>query len=264
MKSFNKVFDILEIFLDIDNSEVRLSEIVKLSGLNISTVRRIVSMLVERGYLRQKEKWGKYSLGSKFLSFSGVINKRTNVRDTAMPYLLKLNKACRETVILATWDGKEAFYREIIDSVNAIRILPDKNIKIPLYCTSVGKIILANMSKVELTQYLDNTELIPHSDNTITDVNLLKNQLNMALKENIAYDDQEFAYDSRSVASGIRDSQSNIIACICIFGPASRLTRTKMKETESLVINCAMEISNEIGYSNRDIIHLSENTVRDK
>jgi len=69
MKSLEKTLTILKIFLD-NKAEMSLSEISTLSGLNKTTVYKIVSTLVKYDYLRQKEKKGKYSLGTIYLNFN--------------------------------------------------------------------------------------------------------------------------------------------------------------------------------------------------
>jgi len=84
MKAIKKTFDVLELFLN-DKDEISLSDLSKLSGINKTTVSRITSTLVKLGYLRQRERRGKYSLGTKFLDFSGYIKTKIRIRDMAIP-----------------------------------------------------------------------------------------------------------------------------------------------------------------------------------
>lgn len=249
MKSFDRVFDILELFLETKGNEARLSEIARMSGLHISTARRIVKYLVERGYLEQKERWGKYSLGPKFSSFSGLVNGRAQLRDIAMPRLLELNQLSRETALLATKSGKSVFFREIVDNVNSIKIVPIQDAPLPLYCTSVGKIVLADMSEVEVEEYYKVSKLIPLTENTITDISHIKKQLELIAKENIVYDDQEFEIGIRSVASGIRDAQGSLVAIVSVLGSVTRLTTKKLSQVAPLVKDCALKISIDMGYN---------------
>ena len=96
MKSLKKAFEILEVFLNIDYEEVReirLTDLAKLSGINIPTVNRIASSLVEMGYLRQNEKRGKYSLGPKFMYFTHVLKRHNSLNEIVKPFLIKLNKS---------------------------------------------------------------------------------------------------------------------------------------------------------------------------
>ena len=81
MEAIQKTFAVLELFLS-TKDEMSLSELSQLSGINKTTVSRITSTLVKLGYLSQREKRGKYSLGMRFLDFSGFIKTRIKIRDT--------------------------------------------------------------------------------------------------------------------------------------------------------------------------------------
>lgn len=248
MKSLNKALDILELFTDAENDEMRLSEIAKLSGLNKSNVNRIVSVLVKRGYLNQKEKWGKYSIGTKFLTFKLSLKKRLKLRDIALPHLTKLSRDIKESVILAAWDGRLAFYREVINSTHPLNLTPEEGTIVPLHATAIGKIILANKSQQELEYYFLENELIAHTHNTITDIDIMRTHLKKIAQENIAYDDEENFLGARGVASGIKDSSSDILGCVCVFGPSSRLSLMRMTEITPNVKQCAIKISKVFGY----------------
>ena len=81
MKNFTiqpveNALDIIELFLKY-NKELGVSELAKLTGLNISTAHHLASILVSRGYLKQKQRRGPYSLGFKYLEFKIVRNVLT-------------------------------------------------------------------------------------------------------------------------------------------------------------------------------------------
>jgi IclR family transcriptional regulator, KDG regulon repressor len=248
MKSMNKVFNVLETFLSIESEELRLSEIVKQTGYNKSTVNRIVTTLVDRGYLTHKEKWGKYSLGTKFLSYSNKFKNKLKIRGVAMPSLANLKRLVRESVILATCEGDKAVYSEIMDSVYPLRMTPEVSDPVPLYCTGIGKIFLAHRREQDLDEYLNAIELVPWTENTITDINILKTQLKKVAKENIAIDDEEWIIGVRNITSGILNSDGHIIACVGVTGPSVRLTPLIVKKVTPLVIKCAQDISFALGY----------------
>ena len=78
MKTVHKTIDVLEAFLK-RQSEMGITELARLSRLNISTVYRITSVLVRRGYLSQRQKRGKYSIAPKLLEFSSVIRQQMKI-----------------------------------------------------------------------------------------------------------------------------------------------------------------------------------------
>lgn len=253
MKTLEKALNILELFLipwESPQEEISLAELAKLSGFNKSTVKRTVSILVTRGYLKQQEKGGKYSLGTKFLDFSGAIKRRSKIRDKAIPYLLKLAQLTRESAILSILDGQYAAYNETIPSEYSLRIVPDEGTKVPLYCTGVGKVFLANMTEAEVENYINSIELESYTANTITHPDYLKAHIAIIAKEGIAFEDEEFSLGIRNVAAGVRDSEGKTVAAVGVLGPSVRLSRQRMTEIAPDVKKCASEISGELGYKN--------------
>jgi len=249
MKSLKKTFEILEVFLNIDSEEVRglrLTDLAKLSGINIPTVNRIASSLVEMGYLSQTQKRGKYSLGPKFLYFDHVLNKHKSFKDIAQKFLIKLYESVGETVTLVSFYGKRIYYVEEIPSKLPLRIHPDPISITPLYCSGSGKIFLANMSEQELNDYFYKTDLRSYTENTITDQNILERHLMMVAKEGVAYDDEELYVGVRSVAAGIKDIKGNVSWAVSILGPSVRLTRSRMVEITPEVRDCAEQLSSAL------------------
>lgn len=248
MKSLNKALDVLEIFLDVAGTEMRLSELAQLTGLNKATVSRIVAALVKRGYMNQVERRGKYVLGTKFLNFSAVIKQRNKIRDIAMPHLGKLNQLVEESVALFSLDGGRAVFVEEVHTKYPLRIVPDPTSAVPIYCTAIGKIFLADKTAQDLEEYLQHTDIRAYTPNTITDLNRFKSHLRTVAKEGVAYDDEEFYSGLRMVAAGIRDTEEKLVAGIGVMGPSVRLTVARMKEIAPDVKHCAMEISMDMGY----------------
>ncbi|MBP1706377.1 MAG: IclR family transcriptional regulator [Chloroflexi bacterium] len=250
MKSLNKAIDVLELFLN-GEDEMRLSELAQLSGLDKATVDRIVTAWASRGYLRQHKARGKYSLGMRFLDFSGLIKKRNTIRNMAMPYMIKLSQLTRESVMLSILDRNIADYCEMVPASHPLRIVPDEGSSFPLYCTAIGKAFLAAMTEEELENYLHSTELKAYTANTLTEVNQLKTHLMVVAKEGVAFDDEEYFLGIRSVAAGIKDGEGKTLAAIGVLGPTIRLTRRHMLEIVPDVKNCALEISNQLVYRDK-------------
>lgn len=251
MKSLQKALDILELFWK-HHDELSLSEMATLSKYNKATIFRIVSTLIKRGYLKQEKKRGKYSLGNVFLEYSGIVKGNVEIRDLAIPYLLELSRLVKESVIIAIWDGKNSVFTETFHetsySSGPLKVIPEEGTSIPLYCTCLGKIILANMSEDESTRYLNSIKLEKRTPNTIIGVSILRSQFPEIRNENIAYDDEEYVLGVKGVASGIRDKHNNIVGAICVIGPSVRLSKDAVKNMALTVRSFAIRISRSLGY----------------
>jgi DNA-binding IclR family transcriptional regulator len=246
MTSLEKLIYILELFKDIPE-ELTLSQMAERTGLNKSTINRIASLLVRKGYLNQMEKGGSYSLGTVFLDYSGTLKKRINIRDVVIPYLTSLKQKVGESCSLMVWDGREATLTDTVHSDSVLRAVPDEGSKIALHATSAGKLFLANLPESEITVYLDNG-IKQYTTDTIVDPATLGKQLRLIKEKGYSIDLNERTMGISSVAAAILDNEGKIAGAICIIGPSVRLTRAKLTDIAPEVIKCATEISRQLGW----------------
>jgi IclR family transcriptional regulator, KDG regulon repressor len=251
MKSLKKALDILGLLLN-NGHEMALGEISRQSGINKSTTSKIASTLVQYGYLKQTEKRGKYSLGTIYFKYTGVIKSKLQLRSIVFPYVEKLSRQTNESVIVAFGPRPESIFietfHELSRPINTLRVLPDEGSGMPLYCTSLGKLYLASMTDEELNQYLIEKSRPRHTPNTITDLNLLKEHVARIRQEGISFDDEEHSLGVRGIASAVKDGEGKLAGGISILAPSVRLTRARMRKLAPDIQACAIGISREIGF----------------
>jgi len=248
MKSLKKATDILDLFLELGDVEIRLSEIAKMTGLHVATTNRLVSAWVKLGYMQQSEKRGKYTLGKKFIEFADILEMKTKLKTAGMPYLSKLFTQVEETVAILSWDGKKLIF---IEEIRAKHLFPSTNasrILFQLYCTAIGKICLAEKSDEELKQYFETTQFVKHLPNTITDYKKMKTQLKQVKKEGVAYEIEEHFAGIGEVGCAVRNHEGKLIGCVGVLGPTSRLTPEKMRNIAPYLKQCSLDISAQFGY----------------
>lgn len=251
IKSLNKAFDILDTFL-VNSGDLSLTEIAKITGINRPTATRIVSNLVQRGYLKQREKRGKYSLGLVFLNFSGVVKRDLKLRDIAEPYLLNLSTRVDETIIIGYGNGVEGIFTETFHTQSqrnrVLKIIPDEGANLPLHCTCLGKIFLADLSESEVKKYFGQKLFQRYTGNTVMDIEKLRSELNTIKQNGIAFDNEEYAQGVLGVGAGIRNNEGNLVGAIAMLAPSARLSFEKIKTFAPIIKTCATEISAELGY----------------
>lgn len=248
MTLLDKAFSILDIFLCFDDCDIRLSDLACLSELHIATVSRIVSKLVDYGYLSQAEKRGKYMLGAKFLEFASFIEKANLIKRISMPHLIELYKLIDETVGILKWNGEKLTFIHEIRTTRLPRISTNLQEGVPKYCSAAGKIILAGMTDYELGTFLSNKNMQAYTKESVIDFHEFKRHLGEIVQEGIAYDDEECWPGFRNVASRISNIQGRTIACINVLGPSDRMTWEKMREITPYIKECATEISKKLKY----------------
>jgi IclR family transcriptional regulator, KDG regulon repressor len=245
--AITKAFDILELFLNKANDEIGISEMAQLSGLKVSTAHRIAVLLVEKGYLTQSGKRGKYSLGLKFIEFGSALERTMKIRDIAFPHLEKLRVSSGEACNLAIRDKNEVVYIEHFECNQTLRTFTEVGNRAPMYCTGVGKLFLAQMSEEDRRAHFQKPR-IRYTDNTLTDQSDLEKEISIIQGEGVALDNGEMDIGVRCIAAPVKDAKNNIIAAISVSGPFTRLNSKRIEELKPLVKNCGLEISRAFGY----------------
>ena len=248
MKTVKKTLDILEVFLDSGN-EVGISDLAEITGQNVSTIHGIIKELAEKGYIRQRKSRGKYSLGAKFLSFGETVNKMMAIEEELFhPYMVKLSKELNETVNIAIKNGNYAVNIGIVHSDRTVQVVIHEKIGAPLYCTGVGKALLAGMTNEELDKYFKSEKLISYTKNTVTDIGNLKKQIHKIRKTGLAYDFEEYREGVANIVAPVKDHSGKIVAAIGILVPSATVNANTIKVIGPVIKKCAADISSTLGY----------------
>lgn len=129
-------------------------------GFHKSTTHRLVTSLQYMGYIRQDEESLKYALSLKFLEIGSKILEQTNMASLIHPSLKKLSEQTGETVHLVRREGTEAVYIDKVEStVSSIRMVSRVGSRIPLYCSGVGKALLAELPDPEIEDIWNSSEI---------------------------------------------------------------------------------------------------------
>src|SRR2546422_5897948 len=142
------------------------TQVAKLSGLPISTVHRFLMNLDSSGFLTSTGS-GNYHLGIACFSLGQSALGHLDIRRLSLPYLRELNQRTRETIHLTVRHGLTAVYVEKLDSPEPLRIYSRIGAAVPLFCTAVGKTMLAYMSSEDQLKTLQQIELKRFTQNTI-------------------------------------------------------------------------------------------------
>jgi len=250
MEAIDRTFDILESFLR-KTDELSITELAESTGLSPAVTHRIVTALLKKGYLTQKDKRGKYALGLKFLNFSYFIQKNTAIANAAFPYILELYKEANEAVTLAIRDGDEILVIERLDVSHDLRVGGGVGKRAPLHTTAVGKLYVSRMSEIERQQLFKGQSIIKYTKLTITELSEMEKEIETIKNEGCAYDRDEMEIGIWSVAAPILNIKGNIEAGVAVIAPTARVSKEKANILKSLTKKCAERISRELGYRNK-------------
>jgi len=208
-----------------------VTEISEYFGIYKSTVHNILSTLKAMEYLEQDEETGKYRLGIQVFTLSKALGDTYSITKIAGPYMQELSNITRERVYLAVPYREEVLYLDAMypaESVELMRSILGERAQ--MYCTGIGKAMLANMNERAIDEYLNSHELKAFTENSITDKEVFKQELVRTRQRGYAIDDMEHEFGIKCVAMPIFDRNRNLYAAISISGLASHFTEEKMSE----------------------------------
>jgi IclR family pca regulon transcriptional regulator len=197
-----------------------ISELARALDLNRSTAHRYVGTLTALGYLQQDRATKKYRLGPRVLDLGFSAIGSMQLPELARPHLQHLSDETGHTVNMAILDGTEIVYVERVRSSQRGQSEIDLNLhvgsRLPAYCTSMGKVLLAFLADDARAATLDATELVSRGPNTLTRRRRLEAELARARESGIAVNNEELAYGLRSIAAPVRGRSGGVEAAINI------------------------------------------------
>lgn len=233
VKSLVKAVDVLECFSDL-HPELGVSEIAKMLGLQKSTVFNILSTFEHCGYVTQDARTGKYHLGLRVLHLGYIVNHHMGLREMFLPYLTRIAEATDEICYFGILDQNEVLY---IDSAYPHHVTQTRNIlgeRAPLYCTGIGKAMLAFLPQQERDAALAG-ELKAFTDYTITDPAALREQIARIQAQGYAVDDMEHEFGIRCVAAPVFRADGSVFAAVSVSGPSMRFGKSVLEQDAALI-----------------------------
>ncbi len=243
----NRVLDIIE---QLSQSSVPMGPtgIAKATGINKSTVHRLLATLHERSYVEKNEKSGTYFIGPMLIELVSCYIGNLELQTEARPYLSALSMDLNLTAHLGILDGNDVIYIEKLVWFQPNKLYSQIGYRVPAYCSSLGKCLLACLSGEELEKTLSACKFEKHTENTITSLEMFKKQLRQVRDQGWAIDNQEYIVGHSCVGAPIYDYRGDIIAAISASGASAVITPEYLPVVVQEVKSTASQISKRMGY----------------
>jgi IclR family acetate operon transcriptional repressor len=239
VQSLGRAFDVLELMAAADG-EIALSRLAEASGLPGPTIHRIVRTLVARGYVLQMPS-RRYVLGPRLIGLGA--GARASVEAWASPPLQALAEQTGETANLAMLDRDRVVYVAQVPSTrHTMRMLTEVGRRVHAHCTGVGKVLLAQLADDEARRMLSAAGMPATTPRTITDLDLMLEELARVRDQGYAVDDGEQELGVRCVAVAV-----NAVTAISVSGPTSRVTRKAVPRLAGVLQEAARSLAGRQG-----------------
>ncbi|MFA5577119.1 MAG: IclR family transcriptional regulator [Tissierellaceae bacterium] len=247
VQSVDRTLSILEVLSDYKEG-LGTTEIGEKVNLHKSTVHRLLATLIYKGYVVQDKTTNKYKMTLKLFELGNKAIADIDMLSTSKIYTKKLMESLNEVVHLVIRDNTDIVYIDKVEADNTIRMASNIGKRAPLYCTSVGKAMMAYMEEELVEEIWDKSDIVKLTTNTIVDFNIFRKELKEIGQKGYAEDDEENEIGVRCVGAPVFNYRGEIEGAISISGPTIRFTKDKVEEFGEEVKKYAKKISRELGY----------------
>jgi len=248
VQSVVRSFDLLEAVASAD--ELGLVELAHRTGLQPSTTHRLLTTLIECGYVVQNPQTSRYRLSHKVVELAGGPEHRIErLRTTVRPHLVAIRNATDETTNLCVLDRFTVVYVDQAESGHAVRMLTEIGRRVPAHACGAGKVMLAHQPPGVIAALAAKEPFEALTPHTLRSATQLAEELALARSRGYAIDQEEFEDGVACVAAPIFGPDDDVLAAISVSGPAARLMRADLAELGLLVQTHVRAISGELGYA---------------
>jgi IclR family pca regulon transcriptional regulator len=233
-----------------------IADIADELGMSRSTTHRYVITLVALGYLEQGAS-RKYRLGLRVTDLGMSALHATGLREHAHPYLEELRQRTSYAAALGVLDGTEVLCIDRVRSYRRGQNNLDMDIsagaRLPAYCTSMGKLLLANVPESDRRELIAAIKVTKRGPNTITSKRALRAELEEVQAAGFAVNDQELAPELYTIAAPVRNEAREVVAAINLAAHSSIISLEEMVDALGPhLVSTADRISARLGYRRDD------------
>jgi IclR family transcriptional regulator, pca regulon regulatory protein len=208
--------------------QMTISQLSLKTGLSRAAVRRCLYTLTKLGFAGAED-GTRYGLRPRLLTLSNTYTASNALSTNAQPIIERMSSTFHESFSVATLDGDEIVYiaRTTVPRVMSVDLHIGS--RLPAYCTSMGRVLLAHLSADQLEHYLARAVLTPHTTRTVTTTDKLMLLLRNVRRNGYALVDQEYEVGLRSLAVPIYAPTGRVVATLNLSGSAPRMPVYEMQ-----------------------------------
>lgn len=220
-----------------ENGGGRVSELAERVDMPVSTVHDHLQTLVETEYVRMEDK--EYQTTTRFLEVGHRQRHRLEVFKAVRDELETVADETDEHATLFIEEEDQAVILAVQEGSDAVNLFAYPGARMPLHAVAPGKAMLASMPADRVEEIIDRHGLVELTSRTITDSDVLFDQLEEIRQQGYAIDEGERIAGMVCIAAPIFDKNDRVRGAICVCGPQSRIDETRRDEIADIVRRAA-------------------------
>ncbi|MGN6317193.1 IclR family transcriptional regulator domain-containing protein [Trinickia sp.] len=241
MTSLERGLAVLQAFSQ-ERRVLTTSQVSQRTGIPRAAVRRCLYTLAKLGFVAEEDN-RLFSLRPRVLKLGHAYLATTPMAHAAQPVLRHISTMLNESSSVAILDGDEILYIARASTARIMSIDLHIGSRLPAYCTSMGRVLLADFSADALEAYLDRTKVVQYTPHTIISREGLRETLESVRQNGYALVDQELEIGLRSIAVPIYGADGRAVAALNVGVQAARVS---IEELESRVLPVLREGAQEL------------------
>ncbi|WIV50126.1 IclR family transcriptional regulator [Marivivens sp. LCG002] len=225
----------------------RVSDIAREVGLAVSTTHRLLTTLETQGFAQFEADTSLWFVGREAFAVGSAYGKRRSFVAPALPFLRRLRDATRETANLGILDHDTLVTVSQVESREIMRAISPPGGRVPVFCSGMGKAILATWSEKDVVALAERVGFSPLTTKSIRNTDQLLHDLERTRARGFAVDDEEHVTGLRCVAAVVWSPQGEAAGAISVSGLAARLTEAKVETVGATVIQAAEGLTAKLG-----------------
>ena len=246
IQSLVKAANVLDI-LKSENRELTIAEISEFLNIPPSTAHRILSTLIEVGYVSKDDRTHLYGLGPALIPLGIKASSKLDPQAVGKLILEKLSDITREDSYFIIKSGDKGLLLSKAEGKHSLKIVENFGIEIDLHKGAIRKTILAFQDEDYINYYLkrDLSDYL----NAPVDKEVLRRELRQIKNEKICMSDSEYIDAVIGIGAPVFNYKDQLVGSIGVVIPKERITEESKKEYIKAVKSCGIEFSKNLGYS---------------
>jgi IclR family transcriptional regulator, pca regulon regulatory protein len=231
-----------------DHAALTLSDIARSAGIPAATARRCLLTLEELGYITRNGR--SFLLRPKVLELGAAYLESMNIELVTRTHLEELAGKTSDSAALCVLDGTEIVYVARASVRTLVRLEAHVGSRFPAYATSMGRVLLAGVSRDRLRLYFETASFQALTERTVTNPARLGQLIDSVRRNGYAVVVDELAYGVIALAVPVFDQQGRVVAALNTSSHSRRINKTKLvSERLKMLQQVSRQISSDLATS---------------
>jgi IclR family pca regulon transcriptional regulator len=239
-----------------------LSEIAEAMQMTLPTAYRFLYTLQAIDLIEKEPDRKAYRITPRVLKLGYGVFKSSELWNTAHPHLVRASKKYGETFNLAILEQDQILYIDRVKTQSILTINLEIGSKLPAFCTSMGRVLLAWLPRNEARKRLELNAREKHTGRTVTDIGELESILADVRRKGFAVNHGELASELYSAAAPVLNSEGEAVAALNMAVNAASHDQDYLHEVMvPAVVQCAQRISSAMGFFHDENLSINDSKL---